>query len=168
MEHYIYKISSTKTDKFYIGSTNNKYRFAEHKSRYKKGLLAENSKKLFNLGIEYCSFEIIETFICDTFEEQLIKEQYYLDKFKDNIVNICRAKGLSKKEQTKRYYDNNRDKILEYQKRPEIKERYNELEKERQKVYYNCSVCNKQVRIRNKYRHVNQKTHIALSQKPKL
>ena len=160
MEHYIYKISSSKTDKIYIGSTNNKYRYSEHLSRYKRGLLTENSKKLFNLGIDECSFEIIETFICDNFNEQLDKEQYYLDKFKDCIINQNRAKGLTKKEQTKRYYDNNREKILKYQQEPKQKEQFKKLENERQKEYYHCSICNKEVRKRNKSRHEKSKRHI--------
>tara|TARA_R110002096_G_scaffold30231_2_gene90347 strand:- start:8075 stop:8572 length:498 start_codon:yes stop_codon:yes gene_type:complete len=160
MDHYIYKISSSKTDKIYIGSTNNKYRYSEHTSRYTKGLLCENSKKLFDLGIDECSFEIIETFKCNSYEEQLDKEQYYLDKFKDTVINQNRAKGLPKKEQNKRYYDNNREKIIKYQNDPKQVEQRNKLEKERQKVYYHCSTCNKEVKKRNKARHEKQKTHI--------
>ncbi len=155
MKRYVYKISSTKTDKIYIGSTNNKYRFSEHKSRYKKGLLCESSKYLFDLGIEYCSFEILEEFDCETFNEQLTKEQEYLDKFKDITINKVNAKSvLTSKEKYLKYRDNK----LQYQR--DNKDHIAKKEKERQTVYELCEVCNKQVKHRNMSRHKKSKLHI--------
>lgn len=160
MEHFIYKIKSTKTDKIYIGSTQRKNRYHEHTSRYKRGICSENSRKLFDLGVEFCSFEIIEKFNCDNYSQQLDREQFYLDKYKDIIVNQNRAVAIPRTEYRKAHYLKNREKKLAYQRLPEQIERRTELEKERQKVYYHCTECNKQVKLRNKLRHNKQITHI--------
>jgi len=108
MKHYIYKIISSKSDKIYIGSTNNKYRYLEHMSRYKRGMCSETSRYLFDLGVEYCSFHILEEFDVETFSEQLDKEQFYLDQYKDIIINKNRAKKHP--EYRKIHYQKNKEK----------------------------------------------------------
>ena len=159
MSSYIYKITHPKSEKFYLGSSSGRARFSEHKSRYKRGLLAESSKVLFDLGIEECKFEKIEIFECESFEEQLKKEQEYFEKFKDQLVNINRPHLENKNQSNKDYYQKNKDRILKKQKEKDIKDRYNELEKERLKVHYFCSVCQKEVRHRRKARHEKGKLH---------
>ena len=159
MKRFIYKIVSSKTDKIYIGSTNNKFRYSEHTSRYKRGLCSESSRFLFDLGIEYCSFHILEEFECETLEEQLDKEQSYLNNFKDLIINKQRARRHP--DAVKIEYQRDKEKKREYQNDPINKERYNIREKERQKIYIHCETCNKEVKKRNMSRHIKQKGHLS-------
>jgi hypothetical protein len=158
MKRYVYKIESSKTDNIYIGSTNNKFRYCEHTSKYKRGCLCESSKYLFDLGIEFCSFHILEEFECETYDEQLEKEQYYLDKYKDVIINKQRAKRHPDARNLD--YQRYKEKKREYQNKPVNKERFKLREKERQLIYIHCKVCDKQVKKRNMCRHIKQKVHL--------
>mgnify|MGYP003640508546 CR=1 FL=1 len=153
---YIYKISSSKSDLVYIGSTNNKYRFSEHTSRYKLGLNNCSVVKLFDLGLEFCQYDILETFDFIDYEYQLNKEQDYQNIYKDKLVNIisakCRMTGyeiyLKYKDAKQKYQIANKDKIALQ-------------EKARSLIYIDCSVCNKKIKQRNKGRHEKGKKHLA-------
>tara|TARA_R110002072_G_scaffold78280_2_gene181574 strand:- start:2484 stop:2957 length:474 start_codon:yes stop_codon:yes gene_type:complete len=148
---------SSKSDQIYIGSTKSKHRYSEHTSRYRSGIYHYSSRVLFDLGIEHCSFHILEEFECETYEEQLEKEQSYLDTFKDVIINKRRARRHP--DSNKIIYQKNKDYYLKY--RQDNLERYNILEKERQKIYINCDSCCKQIKKRNISRHNKQKTHLS-------
>lgn len=91
MKAYIYKITSSKTNDFYIGSTIQelKNRFKTHKSDAKLG----KSKKLYDcmrqFGIENFIIELIEEFEIDNKREPKIgeKETEYFNKLKP-ILNM--------------------------------------------------------------------------------
>ena len=82
-----------------------------------------------------------------------------MDKYKDKLVNKCSARGTP------------RDYKLDYQKHKEKKKQYQrdnferikEQDKERQKVYVLCEVCNKQVKHRNMARHIKGLRHLQKS-----
>ena len=121
----IYFLKSKNTDKIYIGSTTLKYlcnRLAKHKSSYKmfkngtKNLLT-CSKIIFDYGDVY--IELCESFACDSKDELLKREGYWIKKFKDSCVNRCVA-GRTYKE----WYDENKEK-----------------ESERRKKYAKCKLC---------------------------
>lgn len=91
MKAYIYKITSSKTDDFYIGSTIQELRnrFKTHKSDAKLG----KDKKLYecmrNHGIENFKIELMEEFEIDNKRDPKIgeKELYYFNKF-DPPLNV--------------------------------------------------------------------------------
>jgi hypothetical protein len=157
MRRYVYKIISTQTTKIYIGSTNNKKRYQEHTSRYTRGLCSENSSILFDLGLEYCSFHILEEFECDTYDEQLEREQFYMDMYAGILVNKQRAK--KHKNWRKLEYERNKEQKKQYQLNN--RERISKMETERQKIYIHCNVCDKDVKKRNLARHNKQPTHLS-------
>jgi hypothetical protein len=102
----VYKISTDKSDKVYIGSTTqplNK-RFSQHKSDFKAN--AKKccvSKELLELG--ECKIEALEVLYNCTKRELEIKEQFYLDLLKEKSVNKKRAYVLNKKYYTKKNYE---------------------------------------------------------------
>jgi hypothetical protein len=82
----IYAIKSYKITDIYIGST------IKYKERQKQHF---NNKDLNNTSLRIISqgdayFEILEEFEYNNNKDIFIKEQYYLDLYKDNIVN-CRS-----------------------------------------------------------------------------
>ena len=88
----IYQLDSP--DIFYIGSTTN---FSSRKSNHKKYCNNKVSKKykypLYQYiraigGFEKFNFEIVENYKCNTKEEALIKEQYYIDLLKPKLNTI--------------------------------------------------------------------------------
>jgi hypothetical protein len=93
MKAYIYKISSSKTDDFYIGSTIQELRnrFKTHKSDAKLG----KDKKLYECmrkyGIENFKIELVEEFDIDNKRDPKIgeKELYYFNKFEPPLNMIA-------------------------------------------------------------------------------
>lgn len=132
----IYKLTCDKTDKIYIGSTvcTLKQRLANHK--YKKKCM---SKQLLELG--EVKIELIKNYPCNTKKELETKERYYIEKYKDIIVNKKIPTRTDKEyydevdsERKKEKYYNNK----EYYKQKSKKnyEENRELKKQKRKEYY--------------------------------
>ena len=126
MERYqngkIYKIVCNITGKVYIGSTCKKLlsqRLAGHVSQFK---LWKNGKKCsitsFQIleGNDYY-IELLENVCCNSKDELLIKEKFYIQ----SIECVNKNKNLNmteedQKQQHKKYYENNKDTIKEWHK----------------------------------------------------
>jgi hypothetical protein len=131
----IYKIQKIGgCDSVYIGSTTKKYlseRFTDHRYKYKN---KRNSNfTCFNLFDEYdlsnCEIVLIENYPCDTKDELLARERYYIETL--NCVNKMHPGRTAKeyyninKEKAKEYYNINKEKIKERTKE------YNNINKEK-------------------------------------
>ena len=89
----IYKITSTQTNKIYIGSTTKKYlssRFNEHKHIYRRH--TEDKTKPFCSSFDIIKFddaiiELIELYNCNDKDEQHRREKYYIELNKEIAVN---------------------------------------------------------------------------------
>jgi hypothetical protein len=141
----IYKITSPYTDMIYVGSTTQSLerRMNKHKSNYKNR--THSSKYMFDSGDP--QIELIEEYHCDSKKELLLREQYYMDLYKDCICNKVNAvfgdrkaynraymrseRGIEVKQQ---WRENNKQRINEYKKTR--KENYGELEKKKKKDDY--------------------------------
>ena len=110
---------------------------------------------MFDLGIEDCSFHILEEFDCETYDEQLDREQAHMDLYAGILVNKFRAR--KHKDWRKREYEKNKEREKQYQR--DNRERISKQETERQKIYVDCHACNKKVKKRNLARHNKQETH---------
>lgn len=126
----IYTIRHPDTDKFYIGSTCEKYlsrRLAGHKRQYIKKISTSNSKILFNFGVDGCYIELFENYPCNDKNELQKREGELIRLYKDNLVNKQLA-GRTPKQ----YSEDNKEKIRSSQKiyrdnhKEEIKEMQNE------------------------------------------
>lgn len=119
----IYKIEPLNGEDgdIYIGSTTENYlsrRLQGHKSQYKflsKGKKTSNvrSSKLFDkYGAENCKIYLIENFPCESKNELLAREGYYIKSMK--CVNKNVAQGITADDDYKRnYYIANSQQILE-------------------------------------------------------
>lgn len=99
----IYKITSNNTNKIYIGSTTKhlQHRLKQHIRNYKQfckfwfenddngDLYCCSSKKILRYG-DY-SIEMIDEFIYKTKEDIHLREQFYIDLYKDICVNESKA-----------------------------------------------------------------------------
>jgi len=156
----IYKLTSSQTDKVYIGSTirslNN--RFTKHKCDYKRWLKSQMNKitSFDLLQYEDVKIELIKEFPCET-KKELEKEEgkiivdnncvnkHVAGRTKKEYDRIYRHKNKEKiKERQKEYVEANKEKIKEYVEanKEKIKERQKEYVeankekiKERQKKY---------------------------------
>jgi hypothetical protein len=105
----IYKISSTKGDKIYIGSTVQplKYRWCLHKNEWN----TTSSSKLFELyGIDSCKIEAIEEVKA---KDALSRERHWIQEAGELAVNERVPTGLSSSDYKKKWYNENRKMILE-------------------------------------------------------
>jgi hypothetical protein len=112
----IYKLTSSQTDKVYIGSTIRSLndRFSNHKSHYKSWLKSQMHKitSYDLLQYEDVKIELIKEFPCET-KKELEKEEGKLI-LENNCVNKHVA-GRTKKESTRIYRNKNKEKeINEY------------------------------------------------------
>jgi hypothetical protein len=143
----IYKIVSSITDKFYVGSTICRLsdRMSEHRSKHNKCM----SKNIGDL--KECSIILIENYPCKDVNELKSRERFYFDKYKLECKDVFQNKYrpiLYEGEKTKfkkLYLDKNKIEISkrqkEYQQRPEIKEKRKEYykkpeSKEKSKEHY--------------------------------
>jgi len=119
----IYKIVNDVNNKFYIGSTAEKYlsnRMALHRNKHSKCM----SKNL-DIDLKECSIILIENYPCKDKNELLRKEREYFDKYKKECKEVfvnknrpMRYKGEKKqltKETTLLWKKNNREKSRETQ-----------------------------------------------------
>ena len=127
----IYCIKSPNTDKYYIGSTCQELddRFYGHLKCYKYYIIDKNKAYVTSYEIlkyESSYIELIELYSCSSKAELEKREGEIMIQHKPNIVNnhisgrgkkeVNRAYHESHKEQSKQYYQINKEKILNYQK----------------------------------------------------
>jgi len=114
----VYKIINDNYDKYYIGSTCKSLdeRLYHHKnnfSNFKKGTYKSNVSVFRLFEIEgNISIELIELYPCNSFKDLLIKEQYYMNLFRNDIININNAIGKTPDETIiyrDNYYNHNKD-----------------------------------------------------------
>ena len=130
----IYKIVSDLTDKIYIGSTCLEklcMRLSKHKYNYNEWL---NTNKHYYTSYELIKLGdvkiiLIENYSCNNRDELIAREQYYIDLYKNDIINknntiadkdyqknwVIKNKDIIK-EKKHLYYENNKDKIAEKEK----------------------------------------------------
>jgi hypothetical protein len=168
----IYKIISDLTDKFYIGSTSQKYlcdRLNNHKSEYNRWL--KNNKGYCSsfelIKLEQYKIILIESYSCNSKAELQQREQHYIDKYKcDNLLNIFRS--FNSLEYTKEYKKDWEEKYgkdrTEYYKnwnnREEVKLKkriYDEKQKEKITCICGCIISKNAM-----YLHKKSKKHIKL------
>ena len=115
----IYKIICDKSDLIYIGSTirSLKDRFSAHDSDTKKTRKNQTcSKYLFKLG--ECNIVLIEEYSCNNKTELHIREQYWMDIYKEKGVKLINKKRAyvsqsleEKKEHARQYFQKNKERI---------------------------------------------------------
>lgn len=127
MKGKIYKIVNTIDDKIYVGSTSMSHvnkRFTLHKSSYKKWLRGLSSYytsfELFeDYGIENCKIELIEEIEISDRKELFKRENFWINELREVCVNKKPSYSSDEKKITdmkkanKKYYEKNRDKILQ-------------------------------------------------------
>ena len=149
----IYKITDIGYNKCYIGSTVQPLckRMEGHRTNFKQFMMGKTlfttSFGLFEeYGIENCKIELIEEFPCDTKEQLLKQEGYYIrhtecvnktvpDRTKkesnQEYYLLKRAKLI---EQNRQHYEKNKAEIAEHNK--QYREKRKEEIAEQQKQYY--------------------------------
>jgi hypothetical protein len=152
----IYQITSSQTDKVYIGSTTKSLekRFSIHKSENN----STNSKEIVQYDDAIISLiEEVEL------EERYIRERYWIEFYGESSVNI-KIPGRTKKEyyeinkeyineKRKEYHQINKQQIMEYQK--EYHEINKEQIKEKNKEYYEIN--KEQIKEKNmEYYEINK------------
>jgi hypothetical protein len=103
----IYKISSVKGDKVYIGSTTKHYlctRKADHLSKYrlKKGRRCASYDLFDEYGVEYCVFELLEEFTEDQ-HSRFEREKYWIEQHPTSVN--CNRPIMTKDEEKKMKHD---------------------------------------------------------------
>ncbi len=96
MNGTIYKISTEKSDKVYVGSTTQPLNFRMAQHRHKRTC---SCRELLELG--ECKIEALEVLYNCTKRELQIKEQEYLELLKEKAVN--KQKAIRTKEEQKEY-----------------------------------------------------------------
>ena len=181
----IYKLVSDETDKIYIGSTCSllRKRLTGHKEDYKRHKIGKQHYISSYALVKYDDVEIIllEKYPCESKEELLARERYWIEKKKKICVNKRIPTRTMKeyyeenkqqiKEQMKEYYEANKEKLQgknrEYRLNneqtikkqrakyyEENKDSINETKKEK----YNCE-CGSCLRIADKLRHEKTAKH---------
>jgi hypothetical protein len=163
----IYKITSEHTDKIYVGSTCKKLlcqRLAAHSSRFNQW---KKGKADYTSSFELCKLgsvqiTLLEAYPCNTKDELLSKERYWIEQYKDNIVNkYIPIKTIDEKKETrKKYLEANKVNIKERTKK------YYEENKEKAKKYYEenkqiiiCE-CGSNIQLVCKSKHELSKKHL--------
>jgi len=141
----IYKIHSYQTDDIYIGSTTQTLckRFAHHKALFKKNIHKTTSKSIFKY--DNVMITLIEKYPCNDKNELEQRERYYIEN--NNCVNKYIPTRTDKEyyednkdkiiQYVKEYRDNNKNKVLKYQKEYRETNKNKERKKQNGKQYYN-------------------------------
>ena len=157
----IYKISSSKGDMIYIGSTVKKFlceRMAMHRHRYKEWKLGNyknnfTSFRLFDdYGVENCSIILLESCPCNSKDELHAREAFYI-KSMDCVNKVI--PNRSKKE----YYEDNKESINK--KKCQYRKENSESLKESASQKIVCE-CGRSVSRRHIARHKTTPVHIEL------
>ena len=117
----VYKIWSPQGDKIYVGSTTKQYlsqRMTAHRNNYntwKNGKCCLTTSFLLfdEYGLDNCFIELLEAKSCSSKDELKQLEGGYI---RDLTCVNKRVENRNHKESVQNYYDNNRDKYLEYNK----------------------------------------------------
>jgi hypothetical protein len=150
----IYKIYSYENDDVYYGSTCEtlSQRMARHRGHlkdYKNGKGA-NITSFKILELTSAKIELVEEFPCNSKEELLQREGYYIRN--NNCVNKCIA-GRTKKEYNEQYCEKNKEQIKE--KKKEYRQQNKDKNKEYQKEYRQQNI--EQIKEKKKeYREANR------------
>ena len=130
----IYKIVSDETDKIYIGSTTQPLskRLSVHKALYKQ-YLAGNSNNVTSfdlIALGPVQIILVESFPCNNREELEKRECYYINEFKNIVVNRVHPTRTMKeyrqynkekiRQQDKQYHIDNKEQIHEYKNKPNL------------------------------------------------
>ena len=148
----------------YVGSTTN---FNKRKGNHKSKCNNETSNayhfKVYqtirdNKGWDNWDMKPLEEFACENKIQQIIREQYWIDKLKPEMN--CKGayrEGKSESEKQKAYYEENKEHIKEHSKA------YQEVNKDRikehKKTKYTCD-CGTTLCLDVKARHERTKKHI--------
>lgn len=142
----IYKITSKQTDVIYIGSTVKSLseRMGSHKSnytRYKQGL--HNYVSSYQI-LEYddAIIELIENYPCESKQELLAREGYYI-KNNPKCINKHIACGLSKSDYDKRRWATNQSDVKNYKS-----------------IKHGCLICGGNYTNRGRADHIQSKKHL--------
>jgi len=167
----IYKLVSNIDDEFYIGSTCLllSKRLAYHKSHAKEERQMNRPVYLhFNkIGMDNAKIILIENYSCDNKEQLVSRERYWYDQLHPTL-NGCRpfATDEENKEKAKEYYKNNPDKQIErhkkyYENNQDKIIEYREANKDKLKEWrsqiWHCDVCNSDLQLGGKARHIKGK-----------
>ena len=166
----IYKLISSETDKIYIGSTCKKYlsqRLQDHKTDYKKWKKNREYRKITSFDLlELGDIEIIliETYSCNSKDELIARERYWMEQNKEIIINKVIRPIISKeenKERKKQYYEENKEekKELNKQYREANKEQIKERKKEKGSILKKCEICNCEIRTDYFTKHLKTILH---------
>lgn len=167
----IYKLCSNQTDDIYVGSTCCKLsdRLKAHKAKLK--VWTNCNEKQYYTSFEILQhpdyyIELIEDYPCETKQELLDREGYYIELLP--CVNKV-IQGRTKKETQKAWRDKNKDvinkKAREMYKKNNLKEieksrEYYKKNKNKRKVKIICE-CGSTFRKDNKKRHEQTKKHLS-------
>jgi len=156
----IYKIVCNVTGKIYIGSTTKEYlsqRSTKHKEDYQRFLNGTYSYVTSFEILKNANYDIIlsESVNCNSKDELRSRERYYIETLECVNKNIPTQ---TLKEWTKKYYEKNKEKILEYKKEYRIKNR--EILNEKKKEKFICECGGKYTKY-EKSRHEKSKKHEA-------
>jgi ribosome-interacting GTPase 1 len=150
----IYKIESNLGNKIYIGSTTKDYlsqRMDKHRKDFKEWVNKKNSSRRIphlrsfdifeEYGLENCKIILIECCPCNSKDELVAKEAYYIKTLE--CVNKVIPNRTSKeykednkewiKEKNKKFYDEHKDEI--YERNKAYYKEYREKNKEKIKEY---------------------------------
>ena len=178
----IYKIVCNTTGLKYIGSTCETKlcrRLAKHRGNYndwvKKNDYANYMTSFEILKNNDYEIILIKDYPCETKEQLLKKERYYIQKYKCVNKNIPITTKEEKKEKKKEYAINNKEQIEEYKKNYYVKNKelikeyreankdvmkqYYESNKERINKIYHC-ICGIEYTYGHKSRHFKSKKHL--------
>lgn len=135
MNYTFYKLCSSMSPEFYIGSTMNYYtRKHTHKSRCINENSPKNQLKVYahiraNGGWESWKFDVIDIIMC-TKSDALIYEQKYIDLFKPTLNSNNAMITADEKLQNKKNYNlQNKEHIIQQKKA------YDSQHKEYKKIY---------------------------------
>lgn len=142
----IYKIMNDENDRIYVGSTTVKLSerlsgHRRHKKRFELGTLKHGCSSFQLLELLGVKIILIESYPCQTVEELLAREQYWMDEFKDRCVNVQRANGQDpvKKKRNRIKYNLSEAgiaKVKEYNERPEVIAKRTAYETSEKRVLY--------------------------------
>ena len=136
----------------YVGSTKNyKHRQRNHKTNCNNPKSKNFNCKVYqfireNGGFDKFEFIELETKICETKREALIREQHWMETLKANLNT--KVPGRTHEE----YYEDTIEKHLQYQKE------YREVNREQINQQFTCECGGKYVK-RNKATHFKTKKH---------
>lgn len=170
----IYQITSKQTDDVYIGSTIQRLssRLTDHKAKY-KNVADVSSREL--MKYDDVIIELIELYPCETREDLLWRERYWIENIKCvNLIIPIRVKEEMKeyyKTYKKKYYKENQEQQdknakLRYEKNKEHILQYKKKHYEENKEHYNTY--GQEYYKKNKDKLVKQKKLIYENNKEKI